>query len=527
SAVTYTISGNAGAPGVTLGWTDSTARTVVSDTAGNYSFTVSYRWTGTVTPSLAGKTFTPAAFTYTNVMADQPNQNYTIGTVTYTISGNAGKAGVAVSWTDGTAKSTVSDSAGRYSITVPYHWSGSVTPSLVGSTFTPASIAYAMVASDQAQQDFAASAVTYTISGSAKAGTLLAWTDGTSRTVVVDSTGTYAITVSYNWSGTLTPSLAGSVFTPASIVYANVMADQPSQNFTASGITYTISGNAGRAGAVLAWTDTTAKSVTADSAGNYAITVSYHWTGTVTPSFSGSSFIPAQRSYTSVVSDQTAQNYSASMSLTVKVFLQGPFSADTMTTALNWKHLIPLTSDSAYASADYGYAPRTVAAVPGASIVDWILVELRTGTAANTKQAVVAGFLKKDGTVVDLDGVSPLSIPVNAGSYYIVVRHRNHLPVMSASAVALSSSGAQYDFTTAQSAAYGVNAMVALGAQSYGMAAGSNDGGILITTSNYNAVGRNVFTAGYLAGDHNMNGSVFIDDYNFVGTNLFLISQVP
>ncbi len=46
-----------------------------------------------------------------------------------------------------------------------------------------------------------------------------------------------------------------------------------------------------------------------------------------------------------------------------------------------------------------------------------------------------AGLLKSDGTIVDLDGESPLRFNVPPGDYYIKVEHRNHLSVMSATAI--------------------------------------------------------------------------------------------
>jgi predicted outer membrane repeat protein len=72
----YTISGNAEVAGTTLSYTDGTAKTATADGSGNYSFTVSPNWSGTVTPSKAGYTFSPASHTYTNVEADQTDQNY-------------------------------------------------------------------------------------------------------------------------------------------------------------------------------------------------------------------------------------------------------------------------------------------------------------------------------------------------------------------------------------------------------------------------------------------------------------------
>jgi glucose/arabinose dehydrogenase/photosystem II stability/assembly factor-like uncharacterized protein len=74
---TFTISGNAGAAGVVLSYTDGAAKIVKSQTDGSYSFQVTSNWSGTVTPSHTCYTFTPASRTYANVTANQLNENYT------------------------------------------------------------------------------------------------------------------------------------------------------------------------------------------------------------------------------------------------------------------------------------------------------------------------------------------------------------------------------------------------------------------------------------------------------------------
>ena len=62
-----------------------------------------------------------------------------------TISGNAGIAGAALSYMDGTLKNVVSQADGSYSLSVSTNWSGTVTPSLVGVTFTPTNLTYSCV----------------------------------------------------------------------------------------------------------------------------------------------------------------------------------------------------------------------------------------------------------------------------------------------------------------------------------------------------------------------------------------------
>ena len=313
AGLTYTISGNAGVAGATLSWTDGTARTATADGSGAYTLSVSYAWSGTVTPSKAGSGFAPASRSYSNVQAAQAAQNYTATGLTYTLGGNAGVAGATLSWTDGTAQTATADGTGAYTLSVPYNWSGSVTPSKAGYTFAPASRSYSNVQAAQAAQNYAGSGITCAVSGNAGIpGATLSWTDGTAQTATADGTGAYTLSVSYNWSGTVTPSKAGSGFAPASRSYSNVQAAQAAQNYTATGLTYTLGGNAGVAGATLSWTDGTAQTATADGTGAYTLSVPYNWSGSVTPSKAGYTFAPASRSYSNVQAAQAAQNYTGS-----------------------------------------------------------------------------------------------------------------------------------------------------------------------------------------------------------------------
>ncbi|MGE5252038.1 MAG: hypothetical protein ACM3QS_17675 [Bacteroidota bacterium] len=73
-----------------------------------------------------------------------------------TLSGDAGAAGVMLSYVDGTAKSVTSASDGTYSFTVPYGWSGSVTPSKPKYIFNPSSRSYTNLFSDQVSQNYRA-----------------------------------------------------------------------------------------------------------------------------------------------------------------------------------------------------------------------------------------------------------------------------------------------------------------------------------------------------------------------------------
>jgi len=54
--------------GATLSYNDGGPQTATADGSGNYLFYVTYNWSGTVTPSHTGYSFTPANRTYTNVV---------------------------------------------------------------------------------------------------------------------------------------------------------------------------------------------------------------------------------------------------------------------------------------------------------------------------------------------------------------------------------------------------------------------------------------------------------------------------
>ncbi len=175
----------------------------------------------------------------------------------------------------------------------------------------------------------------------------------------------------------------------------------------------------------------------------------------------------------------------------LKVYLEGPYAGGgAMTTTLNTNNLIPLNSNTAYSTSTYGYTASTVTSIPNSDIVDWVLVELRTGTAAGTKVATRAAFLKSDGSIVDTNGVSPLQFAgLGDGNYYVVVRHRNHLAIMTASAIPLSSNSVLYDFSTAQLQAYGTNPMADLlgNGTVFGMWMGDTDGsGVVDVTDRAN-----------------------------------------
>ena len=87
------------------------------------------------------------------------------------------------------------------------------------------------------------------------------------------------------------------------------------------------------------------------------------------------------------------------------------------------------------------------------AIVDWVFVELRDKTAPTQVVRTFSGLVQRDGdVVVAADGTSALTFKSTFGSsYFVSVKHRNHLGTMTAAAIAMKTAGTLVDFTTMDS----------------------------------------------------------------------------
>ncbi|MCC6397829.1 MAG: hypothetical protein IT282_12490 [Bacteroidetes bacterium] len=214
----------------------------------------------------------------------------------------------------------------------------------------------------------------------------------------------------------------------------------------------------------------------------------------------------------------------------LKAILQGPYVAAGDSMRVSLTSVLPLKHP--YGAAPWSYTGTdSVLAIP-ADVVDWVLVSLRSGTAAATGVDTAVAFIKKDGSIVGLDGSSTVAFQgVKFGNYYVVLRHRNHLAVMTANALALNSSSALYDFTTAQAKAYsgGGDGMKLVGSR-YALFGGNGNGDKFINAIDRNSVWRvqNGSSNGYYMGDFNLDRFVNATDRNlFWRVNNGSSSQVP
>lgn len=233
-----------------------------------------------------------------------------------------------------------------------------------------------------------------------------------------------------------------------------------------------------------------------------------------------------------------------------KIILQGAYNTtlDRMSDALRSANLIPTTEpystatggtlmSASNATRGSGGGETSTTSVVGSAagaatdntIVDWVLVQLHN-SGTNTVISQRAALLQRDGDVVDVDGVSPVNMAGNAaGSYYVSVKHRNHIGVRIASTISLAkTTTTNYDFSSglAQVLAPAVGSAMtnkygtAITTTKYMLwggngnanttlryAGAANDENALLNTAPLSG-SKSTVASGYYLTDYNMNGNV-------------------
>ncbi len=140
-------------------------------------------------------------------------------------------AGVTMTLSGSATGSAITDNNGNYGLAAAPGGSYTVTPSMVGFTFSPASISFTGLSANQTA-NFAASALNYTISGQilGPGGTGLggvgvqaaAYTNGT----VTDRGGNYSLSVPAFGNYTVTPNRTGYYFSPGSVAFNDLSGNE-------------------------------------------------------------------------------------------------------------------------------------------------------------------------------------------------------------------------------------------------------------------------------------------------------------
>jgi len=218
--------------------------------------------------------------------------------------------------------------------------------------------------------------------------------------------------------------------------------------------------------------------------------------------------------------------------MNVSANLRGAWTGTTMTTSLYTGNVIPLSQP--YNTTPWSYSgSESVTSIP-ANVVDWVLVELRKPSSGLPADALAAtsigrkaGFLLSNGNVVNTDGTTPIAFNITKqGTSFLVVRHRNHLGVISNALTSNTTGTFTNDFSAI------ANVYKPSGASSdplvllsgvtgkYGMWAGDANKNGSVNVADVNAVKLAISqsSTGYLNSDVNLSNSLNVTDVNLVKT---------
>jgi hypothetical protein len=227
----------------------------------------------------------------------------------------------------------------------------------------------------------------------------------------------------------------------------------------------------------------------------------------------------------------------AALQATFTAFLQGPYSSVNHNMNSTLASTLPLGDRSdptkfpdhqPYNGSPWNYSGSEYVTNLPSDVVDWLLIELRqASTSGNATASTIitkrAAFLKKDGSIVDMDGVSPVKFynaPVTQ-NLYPVIRHRNHMAIMATGSGASKNSIGTYiyDYTTGSGQIYGGSdgaIQVDASPERWGMMSGDGnaDNKIYLDDINVHWVPNSGLTLVYSLGDFNMDNSVYLNDIN-------------
>lgn len=227
--------------------------------------------------------------------------------------------------------------------------------------------------------------------------------------------------------------------------------------------------------------------------------------------------------------------YNLSREINLRVFLEGAIQRNgQMNDALNQNNLLPTTHP--YTVVPYNHLKETTPIDLPAGTVDWVLVEARSGTPSNsttrgTKMVEThVGLLGTDGYIRHpKTGGNLIFTQLNPEEkYHFVVRHRNHLDIISS--VPLDGETLTYDFTIGEDQAFGseqLKSYDANGQTYWTMYAGEfTQEGIVQTKDYYEWSVLPAILNEYLTTDANLDGIIQTTDYDLWFANKSKVGSI-
>jgi hypothetical protein len=300
-----------------------------TDAEGEYSLTVPYGWSGTITPTLGNHQFSPESVSLKSVQSTTPNIDF-VGTYTgtYFISGyikDISDQAVGQISLEGLPEVTSTNEFGFYVAEVPARWKGTIMPVRAGYEFSPSSIVFTEVNSNRIEQNFTIrkTGVVYVVGEvrDENGQPLLDVTlDGFPQTTRIDASGNFYGEVPLGWTGTITPQAPGHQFTPEKIQVNNLQTDLLGQKFVASQIpaviNYAVSGKITDLGGTpitdVALTGLPFETKT-NADGTYLAELPSGWSGMVTPTSEKHVFSPKSIMINNLAGNMPNQDFTASI----------------------------------------------------------------------------------------------------------------------------------------------------------------------------------------------------------------------
>ncbi len=250
---TYGILGTVGIAGAIVSLSGTASASTIANNSGVFNFSNLVDGSYSVTPSLAGYTFSPSSQLVTIHGTNVTDVSFTATArpQTYSISGTIiGGSGATVTLSGASSATVTTNSSGAFTFSGLADGTYAVTATKTGYTFAPASVPVTMNGANVTNVNFRATAnvPTYSISG-----TIAPAAISSGVRVTVSGTGTASTTVgrdgSFNFTSlvngiyTVTPSGNSVAFSPSSKSVAINGANATAINFTAATISQGACGN--------------------------------------------------------------------------------------------------------------------------------------------------------------------------------------------------------------------------------------------------------------------------------------------
>ena len=209
----------------------------------------------------------------------------------------------------------------------------------------------------------------------------------------------------------------------------------------------------------------------------------------------------------------------------VNIQLQGAYNPNTkqMRTDLLDKRLLPLNQP--FNQAPWYYESLESVNTFPSNAVDWVLLEVREGEVGESIVEQKAAIVLADGRIVDVGdflGVRFCNL-IEGNSYFVSVKVRNHLAVISRSAYVLPNVDA-IDLSNPDEVLGGASQLGAIDETNYGLLCGDYDNNGIINVEDFNRFRSELAQLNvYANSDGSMDGNITVKDYNLYVPNASVI----